>query len=182
MRLVGEDIGVFEHQPGKCEKKYRVVFIRKHIEVTKYGVPIFPEIRYFFYITNDWEMSAEEVVWEANQRCNQENLGAQLKNGVCALRAPLKTLESNWAYMVIASLAWSLKAWLALSLPETGAERASDTTAKERIIGMEFRTFVNAVMAIPCQIIETGRKLVYRIIGWKPIMPVFHRLMTVFNC
>jgi len=62
-------------------------------------------------------MTAEQVVREANDRENQENILDQLKNGVRALHAPRSTLEANWAYMVIASLAWSLKAWLALSLP-----------------------------------------------------------------
>ena len=41
------------------------------------------------YITNDRDYTADEVVYEANDRCNQENLIAQLKNCVCALRAPL---------------------------------------------------------------------------------------------
>ena len=182
--LESEDIGEFEYRPGKCAQNYRIVFIRKNIDVKHFGKVSMTETRYFFYITNDWDLSMEEVVWEANQRCNQENLGAQLLNGVHALRAPLKTLESNWAYMVITSLAWSLKAWMGLSLPETGTaiEKADDAAAKQKILGMEFRTFVNAMMAIPCQIIETGRKVVYRIIGWKPMMPVFVRLTTVFNC
>ena len=59
-------------------------------------------------------------MWESNDRCNQENLIAQLKSGVHALETPLDNLESNWAYMVMASLAWNLKAWFGLSLPEKG--------------------------------------------------------------
>ena len=34
-----------------------------------------------------------------------------------ALHAPLDTLEANWAYMVLASLAWSLEVWFALLMP-----------------------------------------------------------------
>ena len=46
---------------------------------------LFEEYRYFFYITNDRELTAEQVVFSANDRCDQENLIAQLKNGVhCA--------------------------------------------------------------------------------------------------
>ena len=56
----------------------------------------------------------------ANGRCNQENLIEQLKNGVCALQAPVDNLVSNWAYMVMGSLAWTVKAWYALILPEKG--------------------------------------------------------------
>ena len=39
-------------------------------------------IVYFFYITNKRDIAAEEIVWESNDRCNQENLIAQLKSGV----------------------------------------------------------------------------------------------------
>ena len=64
-------------------------------------------------------MPADQVVLTANDRCDQENLIAQLKGGVHALTTPVDNLVSNWAYMVMASLAWSLKAWAALLVPET---------------------------------------------------------------
>ena len=50
---------------------------------------LFEEIRYFFYITTRTDLSAAEVVACANQRCDQENVIEQLKNGVNALRVPL---------------------------------------------------------------------------------------------
>jgi len=40
-------------------------------------------------------------------------------NTAGATRMPVDTLLSNWAYMVMAALAWTLKAWFALRLPET---------------------------------------------------------------
>jgi hypothetical protein len=40
------------------------------------------DYRYFRYLTNDRESSASEIVYEANDRCDQENLHAQLKGGV----------------------------------------------------------------------------------------------------
>ena len=52
----------------------------------------------------------DQVVAEAHQRCDQENLHAQLKGEVRALHAPVNTLNANWAYLVMASLAWTLKA------------------------------------------------------------------------
>ena len=75
---------------------------------------LFDEIRYFFYLTNDWVSEAEEIVHSANDRGNQENILAQLHGGCHALRSPVNTLVSNWAYMVMTSLAWNLKAWWAL--------------------------------------------------------------------
>jgi hypothetical protein len=62
------------------------------------------------YITNNRKTSRADIVGEANNRCNQENLIEQLKNGVNAMRMPVDNLVSNWAYMVMASLAWNLKA------------------------------------------------------------------------
>ncbi|MBK6515593.1 MAG: hypothetical protein IPG04_16160 [Polyangiaceae bacterium] len=85
--------------------------------------------RCHFYVTNDFTMSAEDVVREANDRCNQENVLAQLKSGVRALRAPLNTLNANWAYMVIASIAWSLKAWFA---PHAAHQSALARSARGR--------------------------------------------------
>ena len=90
-----------------------MIVVRKRVQVDKGQMRLFEEYRYFFYITNDREMTAEEVVFSANDRCDQENLIAQLKNGVRALTTPVDNLVSNWAYMVMGSLAWSLKAWSA---------------------------------------------------------------------
>jgi len=113
LRLNSEEVVEFDYQPTSCMRPYRVVALRKNITVERGELALIDEIRYFFYITNDRSMSSAQVVFEANQRCNQENLIEQLKNGVRALHAPVNTLNANWAYMVSASLAWSLKAWAA---------------------------------------------------------------------
>jgi hypothetical protein len=118
IRLCGEHVAEFAYRPTKCQKTYRVVVVRKDLEVRQGQTKLFDDTRCFFYITNDWELSAAGVVFAANDRCNQENHIEQLKNGVSALHAPLDSLDSNWAYMVIAALAWSLKAWTALLLPD----------------------------------------------------------------
>ena len=96
-----------------------MVVIRKHISKEKGEQVLSPEVRHFFYITNDRKLTAEDVVFEANDRCNQENVLAELHGGVRALQAPVNTLESNGAWMVMTALAWTLKAWWALMLPET---------------------------------------------------------------
>ena len=104
---------------------------------------------------------------------------AQLHDGVRALQAPVNTLESNWAWMVMTSLAWTLKAWWALMLPETpGRWREQHQEQKHRVLRMEFKTFVNAFVLIPCQIIRTGGKFVYRVLGWNPNLLTFFRLLT----
>jgi len=117
IRLCGESVAEFAYRPTKCQKTYRVVVVRKDLEVRQGQTKLFDDTRCFFYITNDWDLPAADVVFDANDRCNQENHIEQLKNGVAALHAPLDSLDSNWAYMAIAALAWSLKAWMALLLP-----------------------------------------------------------------
>jgi len=182
LRLKDEDYAEFDYQPGECQQPYRLVVVRKVIAHEKGQQWLFDEIRYFFYITNDWAIDAEDVVFEANDRCNQENLIAQLAGGVRALCAPVDNLLSNWAYMVMTALAWNLKAWWALWLPEEGRWREKHQAEKHRVLRMEFRTFVNAFIKIPCQIVRAGRKLIYRVLSYNPHLPVFFRLATVLRC
>ncbi|OAI40238.1 hypothetical protein AYO40_05005 [Planctomycetaceae bacterium SCGC AG-212-D15] len=47
---------------------------------------------------------------------------------------------------------------------------------------MEFKTFVNAFVRLPCQIIRTSRRLVYRLLSWNPWQPVFFRMLDVWRC
>ena len=49
----------------------------------------------------------------------------QLKNGVQATRLPVREFYANWTYLVIAALAWNIKAWAGLLLPEEMGARSS---------------------------------------------------------
>lgn len=176
IRLKSEDVAEFVYKPGRCDREYRFIVVRKNLSVERGERVLFDEVRYFFYVTNDNDMPAEQVVKNANQRCNQENLIAQLKSGVRALHAPVNTLNANWVYMVMASLAWTLKAWMALSLPISPRWRAKHRAERDRWLRMAFRTFVNAVINVPAQVVTTGRRLVIRLLAWRPQLPVFLRL------
>ena len=181
IKLKSEDVVDFEYRPTACTHTFRIVALRKNLSVEKGELKLFDDIRYFFFITNDWTMASKDVVGEAGQRCNQENLIEQLKNGVRALHAPVNTLNSNWAYMVMASLAWSLKAWAALMLPVVGRWRDKHMRQKETLLKMEFRTFRAAFIDLPAQIIRTGRRLIYRFLSWNPWQHVFFRLADVLR-
>lgn len=182
LRLQGEDYAEFEYAPTACEQPYRMIVLRKNISHEKGELRLFDEIRYFFYITNDWATDAENVVFEANDRCNQENLIAQLAGGVRALSAPVDSLDSNWAYMVMTSLAWNLKSWWALWLPENGRWREEHRAQKQEVLRMEFKTFLNAFVKIPCQIVRVGRRLIYRVLNYNPRLPVFFRMCEELRC
>ena len=132
-------------------------------------------MRYFFYITNIRSKTPASIVKWAHGRCNQEKLIGQLKGGVGALDMPVDNLMSHGAYMVMASLAWTLKRWFALSLPESGRWRKKYKPEKEKVLRMEFQTSRNALMNIPTQVIRTGRRLVYRVLAWNPWLDVFLR-------
>jgi hypothetical protein len=175
LRLESEDVAEFSYQPGACRQPYRVVVVRKNLSVAKGENVLFDELRYFFYITNDASTSAEDIVLLANDRCNQENLVEQLKNGVHAMRMPVHTKLSNGAYMVMASLAWTLKAWFALSLPETGRCAEQRKAEKRTVLRMEFRTFQRSFITMPCQIVRAGRRIIYRLLAWNPWQHVFLR-------
>ncbi len=175
IRLESEDVAEFAYRPGACRRPYRMIVVRKNLSVERGEWALFDDVRYFFYLTNDPETPADELVFLANDRCNQENLIEQLKNGVHALRMPVNTLVSNWAYMVMASLAWTLKAWFALLLPEEGRWGKPYAAEKQQVLRMEFRTFQQAFIAMPCQIVRAGRKIVYRLLAWNPWQRVFLR-------
>jgi len=174
LRLEAEAVAEFPYQPVACAQPYRMVVVRKNISVEQGAHRLFDEIRYFFYLTNDRETPAADLVYLANDRCNQENLIAQLQR-VGATRMPIDTLLSNWAHMVMAALAWTLKAWFALRLPDTGRWAARYAAEKAAVLRMEFKAFVNAFMCVPVQVVRTSRRIVFRLLGWNPWQAVFLR-------
>jgi hypothetical protein len=177
IHLLEEMIAEFDYRPVACKRSYRMVVLRKRLGIDKAGVRLREEYRYFFYLTNDRTSPAEEVVFQANDRCDQENLIAQLKGGVRGLATPVDDLVSNWAYMVMASLAWSLKAWGALLVPVTPRHAAKHTAEKRTLLRMEFATFRGALIEMPCQLVRSGGRLIYRLLSWNPWQGVFLRLV-----
>jgi hypothetical protein len=157
IRLVSEHVTEIAYTPGRAKKTYRLIMLRKNLSVEKGEQVLFDDIRYFFYITTRWDLTTAEVVELANGRCDQENVIEQLKNGVNAMPMPVDNLLSNWAYMVMAALAWNLKAWFALTVRRR--ER------RKQLLNMEFRKFLKNLIWLPTQILKHGRRTVYRILN-----------------
>ncbi len=172
--LCREDIAEFDYRPGKCKVPFRIVVLRKIITHERGQRLLYAEHRYLFYITNT-DVPAARVAELANERCNQERTIGELKSGVNALRMPLGDLLSNWAYSVIATLAWNLSRWIGLALPIFARWRTRHTEEKRRVLRMRFRTFVQRMMLVPAQIVTTGRQLVVRLLDWNPWRHVFFR-------
>lgn len=160
LRLNHEDVAEFSYQPKKCRRAYRVVVLRKNISRMKGEAVLIDEIRYFFYFTTysaDTHTSAQ-IVELANDRCDQENIHGQLKSGINALHAPAGDLHSNWAYMLIAALAWNIKSWHAMMM-----HRGHD---RHGFIRMEFKRFLDTVIRIPAMIIVRARAIVVRLVAY----------------
>jgi len=182
IRLLDEEVAEFDYRPTACTRAYRMIVVRKNLSVSEPRQGrIFQDYRYFFYLTNDRRSTPQEIVFSANDRCQQENMLAQLVS-LRALHAPVDNLLSNEAYMLITALGWNLKAWLALRLPETpGRWQAQHRAEKARLLTMEFRTFVNSWLRLPCQVVKSGRRIVLRLLAWNEWLPVFFRLAEELN-
>lgn len=176
IRLVQEYVAEFAYRPGKCSKSYRVVVVWKDLEVTSGQKKLLDDSRCFFYISNDRQATTQEIVFEANERCDQENSIQQYKHGVHALTAPLDNLESNWAYMAIALLAWSIKSWAALLVPVTGRWQAKHQHERNLLLRMDFSTFLQAFIQVPALIVRKARRIIYRFVAWNPFQDAFFRL------
>lgn len=194
-RLKEEVYAEVPYKPYKCRKTYRLIILRKKQDVTEQGL-LFENDVYFFYISNldPNQCTGNEVIYESNKRCNQENVIAQLYESR-ALHAPVDELASNWAYMVMASLSWTLKAWIALSIPEElienprkGSKHATRRAnkesvnkikeAKKRLLRMEHRTFVEQFIRLPALVIRTGRKLIVRLMSINSCSSLFNQFLT----
>jgi hypothetical protein len=158
LKVVSEHVAEIDYSPSKAQETYRLIILKKRLEVTKGQLCLNEEIRYFFYITNISKdrMSTAQVVRESNARCHQENLIEQLKNGVQATRMPVAEFDANWAYLVIGSLAWNIKAWAGMLLPRSLGAR--------QLLTMEFRRFLNEVILVAAQILHSGRRLIFRLL------------------
>ena len=178
-RLAGEWVTEVAYRPTDCKKTYRLVIVRKDLEVTEQG-RLFDDCKYFFYLTNELkkELSTNGVVFSSNDRCDQENILAQL-NQCRALHAPVDNLESNWAFMVMTSLSWSLKAWIGLSIPVIGRWKEKHDEQRRTVIRMEFKKFIDQFVRLPAQVIRSSRQLTIRLLGCSDSLDVFNRWLSV---
>lgn len=160
--LEDEPIAAIAYPPSCSNKTYRMIVRRKIIRAAKHQQRLFRETRYHFYVANVTEhvLSTRAVVAEANARCTQENLIEQLKNGVPGMRMASDGRVSNWAYLVIAALAWTLKAWLAICWPAKEQRR--------ELRRMECRRVLHTLMLLPCQVVKTARRVGLRILTYSP--------------
>ena len=173
LHTLAEDVVSVPYRPGQCTKTYRLLILRKHLQRRQGGQVLGEEHRYFFYITNEPTQPTDDLVLFYDQRADQENTIAQLKSGLPAFHAPTHDFLANWTYMVIATLAWNLKAWYGLLLQEPAL--------RQQVVRMEFKQFLQRFLQVPCQIIRQGRYLIYRIVHFTLDTPTFLKIANWFT-
>lgn len=166
-------IAEFSYRPGKCKKSYRVIVCKKELDVMEGQQLLFEDVKYLFYITNIHDMPAGELLSFIHGRANHENKIEQLANGIHALKMPAAEFMANWAYMAICSLAWNIKSWLGLFMP--------DEIKRKKIIACEFKSFQNRIINIPCQIIKSGRKIIYNFLNYHGWVNIFYDTFQVIK-
>jgi len=62
-------------------------------------------------------------------------------------------------------------------LPVTPRWREQHELDRQLVLRMEFRSFLQHLILIPAQIIRSGRRLIYRLLAWRPHLPVLFRLL-----
>ena len=147
-QLVGETEG-----PGGTRLVIRKQNLESH-EGPAEQRELWHRIRYRYIVTNlppSW--SAEDVIDQTYQRCDQENLIEGLGSGIAAWRLPVAEMRGNAAWLEIARLAWNLKVWLAhVALPE-------------EVSRWEWKRFRRAFVDVAVQIVYTARQFHVRLLG-----------------
>lgn len=133
-------------------KPYRLIIRRQRIEHHKGQQHLFDEYRYRYIVTNlPASVSTQDVVDLTYERCDQENVIAQLGSGLAAWRMPVADFDGNSAWLEIARLAWNLGKWLAqLVLPD-------------EVVRWEWKRFRQAFVYAVAQVICSSRQLIVRI-------------------
>jgi len=168
LRSKREWIAEFPYRPLQCKLEYRMVVVKRELAVTIGQQVFMPQYRYFFYITNIQDKTPREVLELIHGRCDHENKIEQLDNGVHALKMPAAEFNANWAYMVICAMAWNVKSWLGLLMP--------NRNRGAQVVRMEFKRFRRWLIEIPCQIVRQAGYVIYRFMAHNPWREDFLRL------
>jgi hypothetical protein len=83
-------------------------------------------------------------------------------------------------YLVTACLAWTLKSWTALSLAVDGRKRG-EKRRKDKLLKMEFATFLQAIIMIPVQVLTSGRQTIVRFLNVNDWTATFFRLVETLR-
>lgn len=152
-------------------KPYRLVIRRQLIEHRQGQRLLFDEYRYRYIVTSlPASVSTQDAVDLTYERCDQENVIAQLGSGLAAWRMPVAEFDGNSAWLEIARLAWNLGKWIALlALPA-------------EVVRWEWKRFRQAFVYAAAQVIRRSRQIVLRFSAahrWYQLLVAAHQQLQV---
>lgn len=153
LELVKQWVAELPYSPTGCDVQYRLVIRRQLISETDPQGHLFEKWRYRFCLTNLDDCSADDVVDLTYERCDQENVIEQLKNGVSGLGMPTASAIANAAFLRCARLAANLKSWLALLV------------LPAETIRWQWKRFRLAFVYVAVEVIRHARQVILRILG-----------------
>ena len=175
INFLEEMVAEFDYRPLACNKSYRLIVVRKRLGVDQGQMRLFEEYRYLFYVTNDRTRTAEEIVFAANDRCDQENLIANSK-GECTRFNPGEQpseqlgLHGNGQPGVEPEGIGTLMLQLS---PRHAAKHEAETDMAAD--GIRDVLCGGDPDALPdC---EAAKRLIYRLLSWNPWQGTFLRLV-----
>lgn len=139
----------FDYQPYGWVKPYRFVVKRKLKRKLGTQSDMFDFYEYEV-VASDSELPAHILLQSYNNRAGQENLIEDFKNGLKARRVPCESFHANWAYLIIAGLAWNIKIWMSYLVFRDNCHR------------VEWRTFLLKWILIPGIIVKKSRGIIFR--------------------
>ena len=67
--------------------------------------------------------------------------------------------------------------WFGLHVPVSPRHREQHEAERDNVVRMDFRSFIQRFVLVPAQILRSGRRLLYRLLAWRPDLPIFFRLL-----
>lgn len=80
--------------------------------------------------------------------------------------------------MIMVSLAWDIKAWIALTLSVSPRWKARHLQQQKKLLNMDFRTFVNRFVRVATQVIFGGRQIIQGIIDFNADFQLLFRILS----
>ena len=151
----GIEIAEVPFQPTGSESPARLIILRERMSDRTFDGQVFLfeyQFQFRYIVTNLPSVySAEAVVELTYDRCDQENVIEQFKNGLAGWHTPVREFEGNAAHLLIARLAWNLgKAIALLGLPPEA-------------LRWEWKRFRRSVLLIAAAVIRRSRQTWVRI-------------------
>jgi hypothetical protein len=162
----GSEVAEFRWRPKSWSQERRFVVRRDPVERGEQLSLEQREFHYWVIVTNDEERSADELERWQREKANVENRIKEAKLGLGLDNLPSQIFNANWAYLLIALIAYNLLVWLKLlALP------ASERSSYAKRLRFRF-------IAVAGSVGRSGRRLVLRLQAGYALFKEFVEALT----